>query len=110
MKLKNCTDEELMRHIDRRIKPFVGGLDTLSNAIGYLILGRKFGWKPMLLIHSKSSIKKYEEILDFDSREAFDEVGPFAHKSIAWGAVQKISNFWKAVKGEIPDVRSSELK
>ena len=109
MKLKNCSDEQLVAHIDKRIKQYVGTLDTLSNAIGYLMVSRKFGWKPMLLIHSIKSIKKYEEILDFDSREAFEPVGELARKSIAWIAVQKISNFWKAVKGEIPDIRSSEL-
>ena len=109
MKLKNCTDEQLIAHIDKRIKQYVGSLDTLSHAIGYLMVARKFGWKPMLLIHSMKSIKKYEELLDFDSREAFVPVGELAKKSLAWIAVQKITNFWKAVKGEIPDIRSSEV-
>jgi hypothetical protein len=103
------TDENLVTHIDKRIKAYGGDLRVLTNAIGYLMIGRKFGWKPMLLMHDRKSIKKYEDILDFDSKESMPEVGPWADSSVAWKAVQKVSNFWKAVKGEIPNIRSTEI-
>lgn len=103
------SDKQLVELIDNATEDFKGDLRLLSNAIGYLMIGRKFGWKPMLLMHDRKSIKSYEEILKFDSKVIMEEVGPFAYKSVAWKAVQKVANFWKAVKGEIPGIRSTEI-
>jgi hypothetical protein len=60
------------------------------------------GWKPLLVIHNKRTIKKYEEILGINAREEFPEVGPYADRSMAWGIVEGLSNFWKAVNGDTP--------
>jgi hypothetical protein len=64
----------------------------------------------MFVMYDKKSIKDYEKLLDFDSREFFPEVGPRADKSLAYSALQNVTNFWKAVKGEIPGVRSTEIQ
>ncbi len=64
----------------------------------------------MVLVHDKKTIRKYEQILGISVRERFPEVGPWAHKSIAWNLVQKVSNFWKAVSGDISGIRTPELK
>jgi hypothetical protein len=64
----------------------------------------------MLLMHDRKSIKDYEKILQIDSKQLFPEVGPLAEKSVAYWALRKVTNFWKAVKGEIPGVRSTELR
>jgi hypothetical protein len=95
--------------IARAIKEFSGDLTTLEGAIGAYFTGKELGWKPMLLIHEKRTIRKYEAILGVNFREAHPEEGRWAKKSIAWRASEKISNFWKAVKGEIPGIRSPEL-
>ena len=60
-------------------------------------------------MYDRKSVKKYEEILGFDSKVAMPEIGKFANKSVAWKAVQRVSNFWKAVKGEIQGIRSTEI-
>jgi len=104
------TDRQLVQIVDNSIKAFRGDTRKLSNAIGYLFLGRKFGWRVMLLMHDRKSIRDYEKILGISSREFFPELGPMAGKSLAYRAVQKVSNFWKAVRGEIPGVRSTELR
>lgn len=96
--------------IARAIKEFSGDLTTLEGAIGAYFTGKELGWKPMLLVHEKRTIKKYEGILRVSFREVHPEEGPLAKKSLAWRASQKISNFWKAVKGEIPGIRSPELQ
>ncbi|MDY6994879.1 MAG: hypothetical protein SVR94_20015 [Pseudomonadota bacterium] len=102
-------DKDLIQIIDSAIDNFSGNSNELAKAIGMLTIGRKFGWKVLYLIHSKNTIRKYEKILSVDLREVLPEVGPNAHKSLAWRAVQKVGNFWKAVKGEIPGVRSAEI-
>lgn len=107
--MKELTDKQLVKLIDKALADFRGNANEVKGAIGMLMMGRQYGWKVMLLIHDKKTIRKYEEILGIDIREVMPEVGPLAHKSIAWVAAQKISNFWKAVKGEIPGIRTPEL-
>ena len=92
---------------NKAIKDFEGDITTLESAIGAYVVGLKLGWKPLLLIHDKKTIAKYERILSLN--EEMDPVGDWAPKSKAWRAVQKITNYWKAVKGEITGIRSPEM-
>lgn len=101
---------ELVRLIDKSIMKFHGNSEELQNAIGALMLGRKTGWRVLFLIHSPKSIKKYETILGIEFRGIMPEVGPKAKDSIAWKIAQTVTNFWKLVKGEIPDTRTSDWK
>jgi hypothetical protein len=89
---------------------FGGVATTLESAIGAFVVGKKFGWRILYLVHNKSTIEKYEKILDVKFRDVLPEVGELAHKSVAWAAMEKVGNFWKAVKGEIAGVRSNEIK
>ena len=86
---------------------FTGNFDELEAAIGMLHIGDQVGWKPLVLIHNKRTIRKYEEILGINIREFFPEEGPSAERSIGYKIAKKIGNFWKAVSGEIKD---DELK
>jgi len=88
---------------------FKGDVLRLERAIGTLVVGKRFGWKVLYLIHDKKTLRDYEKILDVDFREVLPEVGPKASKSIAWVAFEGFKNFWKAVKGEIPGIRSPEI-
>lgn len=94
---------------DKSIKDFRGQMPSLESAIGAYIVGQKIGWKPLLLIHDKKTIAKYERILGIHFRDELPEVGVLAKKSIAWVSVQKVSNYWKAVKGEITGIRSPDM-
>ena len=86
---------------------FSGDFDDLEAAIGVLHLGDHLGWKPLVLIHNKRTIRKFEEILRINIREFFDGEGPSASRSMGYTIAKKIGNFWKAVSGE---VRDDELK
>jgi hypothetical protein len=105
----NTLGKQLVNVIDTAIKGFKGDSRRLSNAIGYLMMGRVMGWKVMLLIHDRKSVKDYEKILQINSKELFPEFGRMADKSFAYRALKKVTNFWKAVKGETPGVRSTEI-
>lgn len=91
----------LVQRADKSIAEYSGLFDELENAIGMFILGRLVGWKVLVLIHNKRTIRKYEEILGINIREAFPEEGPLAHKSIGLEAIKKLGTFWKAVSGEV---------
>lgn len=100
------TDQEFLETIDRAITGFKGSIDELESAIGTLATMRKFGWKPLYLIHQRSTMKKYEKILGVNFRDCVPAEGPLARKSVAWTAAQTIGNFWKAVKGEIKGIKT----
>lgn len=82
---------------------FIGNFDELEAAIGVLHLGDHLGWKPLVLIHNKRTIKKYETILGINFREFFPEEGPSAERSIGYAIAKKVGQFWKAVSGELKD-------
>lgn len=99
---------EQLRDIEyKAIAKFKGTFDELEAALGVLHLGDHLGWKPLVLIHNKRTIRKFEEILDINIREFFPDEGPSVSRSIGYTIVQKIGNFWKAVSGEVKD---DELK
>ncbi len=101
--------QALVARIDKTIVDFKGSFDDLESAIGMYFLGRLVGWKVLVLIHNKRTIRKYEEILGISIREEFEEEGPFAYKSIGLEVAKKIGNFWKAVSGEVKVEHRREL-
>lgn len=105
-------DDELLRLsriADRAVDGFQGNATELEGAIGMLFLARRFGWKVVMLVHDRKTVRKYEKILGINVREHFPAVGDRAHKSLAYVAVQKVSNFWKAVRGEVPKVKTPQI-
>jgi hypothetical protein len=110
-KLKPLSSEKL-KHLQeielRAIAKFYGNLDELESALGFLRMGFQFGWKPMAIIHSKKTFKKYEQILEIDARVLFPDETPTSQRSIGFAIAVKLSKFWKIVNGEeaIKDKRS----
>lgn len=88
---------------------FAGQVEELSGALGMLRLGEHVGWRVLVLVHSKRTIRKYEDILGIKVREFFPEVGPSAERSAGFKFVSKLGNFWKAVSGEIKVDRRREI-
>lgn len=82
---------------------FYGDLTQLEAALGMLHLGDHLGWKPLVLIHNKRTLRRYEEILDIKVREFFPEEGPSAERSLGYKLVKQLGAFWKAVSGEVKD-------
>ena len=85
---------------DNAIISFAGSIDELESALGMLRIGHHFGWKVLYLIHSKKTVRKYEEILGIKIRDIFDETGASSNRSIGLSLATKASNFWKVVSGE----------
>lgn len=106
---KKIAKKDIVPHIDKVTQDFKGQINELEQAIGMWLVGRQFGWKVMYLVHDRKTIAKYEKILGIEFRNEVPDVGRFAHKSVAWVAAKKVSNFWKAVKGEIPGIRSPDF-
>lgn len=102
---------EIIELVDRAIDRFDGDLDELERAIGMLMLGRQYGWRVIFLVHSPSTIRKYQKILDIKHlRDVLPEVGVLSHRSNAWRLVNGTRNFWKVVRGQMSGVRSQRVE
>jgi hypothetical protein len=83
------------------IAGFKGAFGELEAAIGMLHLGHQLGWKALVIVHDKRTIKKYEDILGIQIRDYFPEEGPMAERAVGYGIAKNLSNFWKAVSGDV---------
>ena len=102
-------DKELVELCDEAVRKYKGNAHELERAIGSLFLGRQMGWKVLYLIHDRKTVRKYAEILGVDFREVLPEETEYSRKSMAWKLAQKLENFWKAVKREIPGMNTPEM-
>ena len=89
---------------------FTGQFGELEAAVGMLRMGHYVGWKVLIIIHNKRTIKKYEEILNIDVREYFDEEGPLSDRSYAYAFFKKMGQFWKIVNGEVKIDKRKEIE
>lgn len=106
---KNQLDE--LNGIEKdAIARFTGFIGELEAAIGMLRIGHSVGWRVLYMIHNKRTIKKYEEILNIDVKEYFDETGPLAHKSFVHEVYEQAGKFWDIVNGRIKVEKRKELK
>jgi hypothetical protein len=99
-KLTDTQRKQLVEIEENAIAGFTGQLDELESALGMLLMGHHFGWKVLYLIHSKKTVRKYEDILGVKIRDIFDESGPSSDRSVGLALAMKASNFWKVVSGE----------
>lgn len=103
------TNDEVVEMLDEVAFNFKGQVTTLDRALGMYFFARTVGWKPTYLMRDKRKIKQAEEILGISFREHFRETEKKPEKSVAWVLAQKVSSFWRAVRGDYPDIRSSEV-
>lgn len=94
---------ELDRIEEEAIAEFRGQLDDLESALGMLRMGHHWGWKVLYILHSKATIRKYENILKIKVRDVFPEEGPSAYRCAGFRIAQAASNFWKVISGEAPE-------
>jgi hypothetical protein len=83
------------------LERFSGTADELEKALGMLMLGDYVGWRDLIIIHNKRTIRKYEEILGISVREFFPEEGPIALRSLGYSIAKELGTYWKVVSGDV---------
>jgi hypothetical protein len=78
---------------------FSGDFTVLESAVGAYFLGMMVGWRPLLIIHSPRTIKRYEGILSIKFIDAMPDKTEFSERSRGYEAALLISNFWAGVSG-----------
>lgn len=76
-------------------------MEELESALGMLYLGHAFGWRVVYIVHTIATVRKYERILGIVAKEAFPENTPHSDRVMGYRVLDKVSNFWKTVKGEM---------
>lgn len=94
-------ESELLRIEREAFASYQGIFDDLELALGILRTGDYLGWRPLVLIHNKRTIRKVEEILGITIREFFPPEGKCALRSNGYKIAKQLTNFWKAVSGDI---------
>ena len=100
---------ELEKIEARAIVNFKGSFNDLESALGMLRLGHHFGWKVILPVHSKATVRKYEEILGIKIRELFEPDAGSSYRSKGFELSLAIGNFWKIVSGAIKLEKRREI-
>lgn len=108
-KLSPEQEEQLKKIEIEAIADFQGDLSQLEAALGMLRLGHHVGWKVLYIVHSKKTIRTYEDILKIRVRDLFDETGPSSYRSFGFALAQKFSNFWKVAGGDIKISRRKDV-
>jgi len=101
--LPAATKEEAKRIIDlldKALVRFDGQVDDVERAMGFYLFGRHVGWRTLVVMHNKRTIRKYEDILGIKIRDEFPPEGPDAERSLAYRIAKGFSNFWRAVSGD----------
>ncbi|MEO7621553.1 MAG: hypothetical protein ABIS30_00685 [Gallionella sp.] len=93
-------EAELIRIEREAFASFQGQFDDLELALGILRTGDYLGWRPLVLIHNKRTIRKVEDILGINFREFFPPEGSSANRSQGYKLAKQLTNFWKAVSGD----------
>lgn len=82
------------------IDSYRGSAFILESALGAIIIGEKYGWRVLKLIHSPATYKKYEVILGLNFQDTCPERGPLAHKSLGLKIADRLNSFWAVATGK----------
>ena len=93
--------EQLVQIVNDALNRFSGSADELEKAIGMMMLGDYLGWKVLVIIHNKRTLRKYEEILGINVRDFFPEEGLIAKRVLGYEIALKLGSFWKVVSGDV---------
>ncbi len=102
--------QELMPRIEQSFSEYRGDSSVLESAWGCLFLALTYGWRVVYLMHSQATIRKYEKITGYTLREIAPETTPLSEKSLAYQFVQAGTNFWRAVRGQEPGIKTTQLQ
>lgn len=96
----NLTPEQRAT-VDAAVANYRGFSDKLSAALGGLAAGYYFGWRGLLMVHDRSTIKKYEAILGLDFKECLPERTEHTDRLFGIRLADQLGKFWAVVKNEI---------
>ena len=93
---------ETETQVVEKASDYVGHCTTLSGALGALAFGQLYGWKAVWLVHSRSTIRGYEEALGINFRDHMPDRTELSARITGIRWADQLGKFWAVVKGEVP--------
>lgn len=87
--------------LEGTLTTYHGEMELLEKAAGMLVLGDYLGWRVLVLVHSKSTLRRYEQVLGIRVREFFPEEGPLASHSAGYSRALELHKYWPVANGDI---------
>lgn len=87
--------------VDEAVKNYSGMADQLSAALGALTLGEYLGWRGLLIVHDRRTLKRHEEILGLTFKDVLPEKTEHTERLLGWRIADRLGKFWAVVKGEV---------
>lgn len=97
--MEQMTSEQFVALIDSVIENYHGDSDVLFSSIGALMVGRKYGWRVLMIVSSSASYSKYQKILGVQFKQILPEATSLSERSLGYRIVKKLNNFWDVVRG-----------
>ena len=85
----------------QRASEYRGHCATLAGALGALAFGQLYGWKAVWLVHSRGTIKSYEEALGISFRDHMPDRTELSTRIVGIRWADELGKFWAVVKGEV---------
>ena len=83
------TPQQFYEISNKAISNFHGNGRVLESALGALMVGQFIGWRPLLLMHGGSAIKRYQTILGVDFQQVLPEEAQFFRTHAGISACEK---------------------
>lgn len=99
-KLITCLSDEQESSLVDRINTYKGQATTLESAIGALVIGQRYGWRVLRIVHTAATYKKYEEILGLSFKEVLPETTETSQRNLGFRIATKLDSFWSVVTGK----------
>lgn len=98
-------NKEQLETLESKIIDFKGRAQVLESALGALIIGQKFGWRVIKLVHSPATVKRYEKILGLKFQDVCPERTKQSGRSVGLTVADKLQSFWAVALGKknVPD-------
>jgi hypothetical protein len=93
---------QLDERLIRRMAKYKGLGTTLGSAVGALAIGKIYGWRVVVMIHSLSTVRKFNEILGVRIQDVCSEYTELSRRSFGIRLAEKVGAFWKIAKGSYP--------
>lgn len=87
--------------VEKAIAEYKGYAPRVSHAIGALVLGQLYGWRAIVMIHSRSNIREFEAILGVTFRDVMPDRTELSDRILGVRIADELGKFWAVVKGDV---------
>jgi len=92
-------EKELNDKIEKVCNDFEGQLDDLYSCVGFMVVGRHYGWRVMRLVSSRRHWSLASKHFG-DPKELLPEKGDCYSKSIGMRIIDQAGDYWSFIRGQ----------